>query len=87
MQTRARRCSKNVLRRAKQDKLYNEENSFVASVADMMSLEYPNLFGVANLVKAVWLNDQFMNTDANDARKDSLRESVNYYAAIASEHA
>ncbi|MBU1318241.1 MAG: hypothetical protein KKH67_03490 [candidate division Zixibacteria bacterium] len=84
----ANSCSpllKNVLRRAKQDKLYNEENSFVASVADMMSLEYPNLFGVANLVKAVWLNDQFMNTDANDARKDSLRESVSYYAAIASD--
>jgi hypothetical protein len=75
----------NVLRRANRDSLYNPENSFVASVNDMLELEYPNLFGVANLVKAVWLNDKFMSIQEESAAKDSLREMVNYYASNAAD--
>ena len=76
---------KNVLRRANRDSLYDSENSYVASVNDMLALEYPNLFWVANLVKGVWLNDQFIGMKQASPAKDSLRKTVNYYASIASD--
>jgi len=76
---------KNVLRRANRDSLYNRDNSFIASVNDMLELEYPNLFGTANLVKAVWLNDRFVGTKEEGAAKDSLREKVNFYASNAAD--
>jgi len=76
---------KNILRRATRDNLYNTENSFIASVNDMLALEYPNLFGVANLVKAVWLNDEFIGAEQEGVFKDSLRTAVNYHASIASD--
>lgn len=76
---------KNVLRRATRDSLYDFQNSYVASVNEMLQQEYPNLFGVANFAKAVWVNDQFISTKQEGATKDSLRRMVNYYAAIASD--
>lgn len=76
---------KTILRRASRDGLFDQENSFVASVADMLDPEYPNLFGVANFVKSVWLNDQFIGVKQESAAKDSLRLLVNYHAAIASD--
>jgi len=74
-----------VLRRANQEGLYDRDNSYVASVNDMLELEYPNLFGVANLVKSVWLNDKFIGMKKEGPAKDSLRQLVNYYAAIAAD--
>lgn len=76
---------KNVLRRATRDSLYDFQNSYVASVNEMLQNEYPNLFGVGNFAKAVWVNDQFMAAKQDGAVKDSLRRMVNYYAAIAAD--
>ncbi len=76
---------KNVLRRATRDSLYDAGNSYLASVNDMIALEHPNLFGIANFTKAVWVNDQFVGMKQDSAVKDSLRRMVNYYAAIASD--
>lgn len=76
---------KNILRRANRENLYDRENSYIASVNDMLQPEYPNLFGVANLTKAVWVNDQFIGMKQENAVKDSLRRMVSYYAAIASD--
>jgi hypothetical protein len=76
---------KNILRRADRDSLYNRENSFIASVRDMIELEYPNLFGTANLVKAVWLNDKFIGMTEDDAEKERLRKLVNYHSSIAAD--
>lgn len=74
---------KNVLRRATRDSLYDVQSSYVASVNEMLQQEYPNLFGVANFAKAVWVNDQFISMKQEGVAKDSLRRMVNYYAAIA----
>ncbi len=74
---------KNVLRRATRDSLYDVQSSYVASVNEMLQQEYPNLFGVANFAKAVWVNDQFIAMKQEGAVKDSLRRMVNYFAAIA----
>jgi hypothetical protein len=77
---------KNIIRRADRDSLYNRDNSFIASVNDMITLEYPNLFGTANLVKAVWLNDKFIGMEKEDeAKKEQLRKEVNYYASNAAD--
>jgi len=76
---------KNLLRRASRDDLYDPQNSFVASVNDMLEPEYPNIFGVANLVRAVWLNDKFMNLEEESPRKAQLREQVSFYASVASD--
>lgn len=76
---------KNVLRRADRDGLYNRENSFIASVKDMTDLEYPNLFGTANLVKAVWLNDDYIGMEGDGPEKERLRKEVNYCASVASD--
>jgi len=76
---------KNLLRRANRDGLHNKENSFVASVNDMLEPEYPNIFGVSNLVKAVWLNDKFMSIKEETPEKRDLREKVNYYASVAAD--
>jgi hypothetical protein len=76
---------KTVLRRANRDDLYDRQNSYAASVNDMLEPEYPNLFGIANFVKAVWLNDQFIGMKEEGAVKDSLRRTVNFHAAIASD--
>ena len=51
----------------------------------MIELEYPNLFGTANLVKAVWLNDKFIGMTENDAEKERLRKLVNYHSSIAAD--
>jgi hypothetical protein len=51
----------------------------------MIDLEYPNLFGVANLVKAVWLNDKFIGVEGDGAEKERLRKQVNYHASIAAD--
>ncbi len=74
---------KNVLRRATRDSLYDVQSSYVASVNEMLQQEYPNLFGVANFAKAVWVNDQFIAMKQEGATKDSLRRMVNYFASIA----
>lgn len=74
---------KNVLRRATRDSLYDVQSSYVASVNEMLQQEHPNLFGVANFAKAVWVNDQFISMKQEGVAKDSLRRMVNYYAAIA----
>lgn len=74
---------KNVLRRATRDSLYDVQSSYVASVNEMLLQEYPNLFGVANFAKAVWVNDQFISMKQEGAVKDSLRRMVNYFASIA----
>ncbi len=76
---------KNLLRRANRDGLYNRENSFVASVNDMLEPEYPNIFGVSNLVKAVWLNDKFMGIKEETPEKRDFREKVNFYASVAAD--
>ena len=74
---------KNVLRRATRDSLYDVQSSYVASVNEMLQEEYPNLFGVANFAKAVWVNDQFISMKQEGVVKDSLRRMVNYFASIA----
>ncbi len=74
---------KNLLRRANQEKLYNPENSFVASVNDIFSYEEPNLFAMSNLVKSVWAYDSYMQSEEASPQKDSLRQLVNYHSAIA----
>jgi len=74
---------KNLLRRASRENLYNPENSFVASVSDLFVYEEPNLFGMSNLIKAVWAYDRYMQSEEISAEKDSLRQLVNYHSAIA----
>jgi hypothetical protein len=74
---------KNLLRRANEEKLYNPENSFVASVNDIFSYEEPNLFAMSNLVKSVWAYDSYMQGEEASPQKDSLRQLVNYHSAIA----
>jgi hypothetical protein len=72
----------NLLRRANRENLFNTENSFVASVNDIFSYENPNLFGVANMLKAVWTYDRYMQADESSITKDSLQHVVNYHSAI-----
>jgi len=74
---------KNLLRRANREQLFNTDNSFVASVNDIFLYEEPNLFGISNLLKAVWAFDKYMATEAPGLHKDSLREAVSYHSAIA----
>ncbi len=73
----------NLLRRANEQDLFNRENSFVASVNDLFKYEEPNLFGIANVLKAVWSYDKYMQLDNESAERDSIRQNVNYHAAIA----
>ena len=73
----------NLLRRAKREKLFNVDNSFVASVSDLFEYEQPNLFGMANLVKSVWTYDRYMQITEDTPEKDSLREVVTYNSSIA----
>jgi hypothetical protein len=75
----------NVIRRADRDDMYNRDNSFIASVKDMIQLEYPNLFGTANMVKAVWLNDKFLQADEDSEEKEQLRQLVSHHASIAAD--
>jgi hypothetical protein len=74
---------KNLLRRANKEDLYNKENSFVASVNDIFKYEEPNLFGMANMIRAVWSYDKYMQIEENSPTRDSIRETVTYHAAIA----
>lgn len=73
----------NLLRRANREKLFNADNSFVASVNDLFDYEQPNMFGMANLIKSVWTYDRYMQIADNTAEKDSLREVVTYHSSIA----
>jgi len=73
----------NLLRRANREKLFNADNSFVASVNDLFDYEQPNMFGMANLVRAVWTYDRYMQIADNTSEKDSLREVVTYHSSIA----
>ena len=73
----------NLLRRADEQNLYNRENTFIASVADLFPYETPNMFGIANMIKAVWGYNSYMDAEQDTPKRDSLRALVNYHSAIA----
>jgi len=74
-----------LLRRADEKSLYNPNESFLGSVKDMLDLEYPNAYGISNLVCAVWVDGELSKLEEGSAEEEIFRKACRDYAGAAAD--